>query len=415
MRRWKAPEGFVVPKTKSDAEQRILLTCRFISPVFGGGVEPRQYDEVTPVRVPAIRGQLRTWWRATHADLDLNALRKLEAQVFGGVHGKVLPSAVSLHVVQQPRPPKRLDVFKQGDAFKLTDDKLRNLAYGAFPLRGTASTPHAPLWVFDGPFQLEISFPTKWKDEVERALWAWLHFGGLGGRTRRGFGAIELVDGNWKLPSIKEGWPKAPHQKRKWPTLRKPGDVHTSPGDFSTGQQAQERLLGVLLQMRQGPGMGRNRGNQRNRPGRSLWPEPDTLRRIHGVGSHRHTEPMHDPRIEKFPRAAFGAPVIFHFKTERGEREPRDSTLVPVVGEKVMNRLASSLILRPHANGQGRFEAMAVHLDHQSPSGWRIKERNASCSATLTEDEAARIVPLQVNNQAFADPIDAFFARLKAR
>ena len=36
-----------------------------ITPIFGGGVEPRVNDPSFPIRTTAIRGQLQFWWRAT--------------------------------------------------------------------------------------------------------------------------------------------------------------------------------------------------------------------------------------------------------------------------------------------------------------------------------------------------------------
>ena len=41
-----------------------------------------------------------------------------------------------------------------------------------------------------------ITYPTQWSAEIEAALWAWETFGGLGARTRRGFGALHLLEIN---------------------------------------------------------------------------------------------------------------------------------------------------------------------------------------------------------------------------
>lgn len=431
MRTWSKPPGFGVPGKTSEL-QELTLRCRFISPVFGGGVDPKRVDPVTPVRVSAIRGQLRFWWRATHANLSLEKLRDSEVKLFGGVHGdKPTPSAISIDVSKQPQRMKRLEVFLRGNAFKLADDRLGALAYGAFPLRGLdPAKTHAPLFVYDDPFELVIrTRPAEGIDvraELDRALWAWLHFGGLGGRTRRGFGALQLDHAShWTLASIADGWPREPREDAvAWAVLPTSATgVRTAKTTTKTGTEAQEKLLELLWRMRQGD-VGRK--PNRPRPGRSYWPEPDAIRQIQEIRSGRHGQPIHQPRIDKFPRAAFGMPIIFHFKTEGSEREPTDTTLVPAVVKedengqrklKPLGRLASSLILRPHAAG-GVYEPMALRLDHPAPAAWRLlgKKRDKDGTpqvVTLDPSEANRIAPLHVGTKAYTNPIDAYLAWLE--
>ncbi len=429
MRTWTKPAGFAPPPQTPGDE--FTLTCRFISPVFGGGVDPKRQDPVTPVRASAIRGQLRYWWRATHADLSLLALHETESKLFGGVHEKAQASAISLHVAKQPARMKRLEVFLRGSPFKLVNERLSALAYGAFPLRGEQGTNHDPLFVYDDPFEIVIRMETRIVDgvdvrlEIERALWAWLHFGGLGGRTRRGFGAVELIDSKgFTLKSIRDGWPNEPRkEKAEWPVLQATmKSVAKAQSPTKTGHEAQEKLLDLLRRMRQGD-LGRTHNNNNPRPGRSYWPEPDAIRKICHTSSERHGKPIHDPRIDKFPRAAFGAPIIFHFKSEPGEREPVDTMLVPAqwrddekgTGQKrvPLDRFASSLILRPHA-ANGGYESMAVRLDHPEPRAWMLLEKKTEKAypvIKLDEAEANRIKPLVVDKH-YTDPIAAYFAHL---
>ncbi|MCS6900513.1 MAG: type III-B CRISPR module RAMP protein Cmr1 [Myxococcales bacterium] len=394
----------------------VTLTCRFISPVFGGGVNPKQFDPVTPVRVPAIRGHLRFWWRATHGDLSLEELRLRETGLFGGVHGREpVASRLIVQVKRQPKAPQKREVFQQGNPFRLVAGALDALAYGAFPLRGTdAQNRHDFLWEYQDTFEIELRYPENQSVEIERALWAWLHFGGLGGRTRRGFGALKLEGAQgWTLPSIQDGWPREPRRgNASWAVLGAISDsLKVARSTYKDGKSAQEALLGLLRRMRQGE-LGRTPNSQ---PGRSRWPEPDVLRQLFRITGGRHGRPIHDPRINKFPRGRFGAPIIFHFKTERGEREPPDSTLVPVLRGDPLNRLASPLILRPHPRGN-TYEAMALVLEHPAPDGWAIlngrNDSRGGQSIQLTREEARRIEPLNLDQQTFTDPIQAYLARL---
>lgn len=276
MRTWTAPAGLHAPAAAAN-EERVVLTCRFISPVFGGGVDPKRPDPQTPVRSSAIRGQLRYWWRATHGDLTLDALRARETRLFGGVHDGPKASKIGVVVTRQPTAPQRLDVFKQGSDSQLIDPSMRNLAYGALPLRSN-DNQHQPLWIYDGDFEVELRCASVQDlQELTLSLWAWLHFGGLGARTRRGFGAIELIKAeNWSLSSIEQGWP--PQSEATWPTLGNLRSDLVRVGSFRRGREAQEHLLKCLQDMRQTPGIGRNPGHRH--PGRWRWPEPDAIRAL---------------------------------------------------------------------------------------------------------------------------------------
>lgn len=166
--------------------------------------------------------------------------------------------------------------------------------------------------------------------------------------------------------------------------------------------------------MRQGD-LGRK--PNKPRPGRSYWPEPSAIRQIYRMTTGRHGDPIPDPRVDKFPRAGFGAPIIFHFKTEPGEREPPDTTLVPVSQGKALSRLASPLVLRPHAAG-GRYETLALWLDHPEPAGWALLERKTikqgGLSVELTDREAQAIKPLNIDGATHQDAVAAYLAHLKS-
>ncbi|MCS6781210.1 MAG: type III-B CRISPR module RAMP protein Cmr1, partial [Geminicoccaceae bacterium] len=61
------------------------VPLELVTPVLGGAAVPRTIDDVDPVRVPSIRGQLRFWWRALHAHGfdDSKALWQEESELFG--------------------------------------------------------------------------------------------------------------------------------------------------------------------------------------------------------------------------------------------------------------------------------------------------------------------------------------------
>src|SRR5690606_7529327 len=155
----------------------IELEIRALTPIFKGGSTTTQIDEGRPFRAPSIRGALRYWWRATSTLADVEQLRAGEKALFGGVHGGPVASAVSLAILSQqstpgPRPGNKPYAF--GVTGKEPEDEARNRQVH---MNAT------------GTLRVE------WRDdsageEVKRALKAWLLFGGVGGRSRRGAGSV---------------------------------------------------------------------------------------------------------------------------------------------------------------------------------------------------------------------------------
>jgi CRISPR-associated protein Cmr1 len=376
-------------------------TYRFITPVFGSGVEVRKPDPVTPVRVPSIRGQLRFWWRACNPRgcTTISALYEAEAEVFGSTKNA---SPLSVHVAAGPKPGSASHVLEGKFG---TVKGMEDIAYGAFPLRDSQGQKHGTLTTFGDPWILRFTCPKPIAFDVETAFWAWAHFGGLGGRTRRGFGAIEQVGG--VLMSVVQGWKEYVRGiDVPWPHLPKEcGTFVRRKAGFSSGLEAQKLLLGTMKKLRQSP-TGRKPkpeyGDAKN-PGRSYWPEADSIRELTGQRDRQHANPV--TNVRAFPRARFGMPIIFHFKSTT---DPKDTTLKP----PEYGRFSSPLVLRPHAIGQGRYEAMAVVLRGPFPEAILDgAPRTPTVPTTLTQNEAAtlgvggRPSPLTKNGKIFTDPL----------
>lgn len=362
-----------------------------MTPLFGGGVEPAEADPVTVVRASSIRGQLRFWWRASRGGQfggNLQKMKEKEDKIWGTAarNGHGHPSQVQV----------RVDVIKAGQSFQarsqhnepvaITDSKSP-YAYAAFPL---SDKPQAR--VREGiEFQLGISFPLAQQDEVEAALWAWETFGGIGARTRRGFGALRYLDGET---------PPANEFKQ---ALRKQLDRYVVAGDWPEGVthlvrdldfrisgtgsplQIWSNLIQKLMSFRQ-----RRRGS---RFGSSFWPEPNAIRSL--TRRNLGKLPVGVRPVMKFPRAAFGLPIIFHFQKQAVE--PANTTLKQPGRE----RWASPLILKPVACANGQVVGLAALLEpHTVPQDLVLEMDHQSLSkvdATVTPGEAAVIEPLQGN------------------
>lgn len=389
----------------------------FLTPVFGGGVRVegarKHADPVTAVRAPSIRGQLRFWWRAVNPRgcATPEALRRAEAEVFGAASEQVA-GVLDVAVTEQPASRRDLQVLLQGDKFK-AEAGMESLAYGAFPLRDPDFARHGVLHEYRGAWSVVFRYREEIRDDVDAALWAWAHFGGLGGRTRRGFGAIRQVEGA-ALLTIEAGWarwierPGRPNSS-PWPVLpaNRARALAVMTTAFRSGVDAQKELLKSLRYLRQGKA-GRNPTSSRepNRPGRSYWPEPDAIRAVTGTSAPEHRERV--TRVDAFPRAAFGMPIVFHFK-DRGD--PRDMQLKPEVGGRALGRLASPLVLRPHARDATSVEALALVLVHPPPESVALDGaggRGKALRWKLTPEEAHALRPMQENGEAFADPLLRF-------
>lgn len=392
----------------------------FLTPMFGGGTRVREFDPITPVRVPSIRGQLRFWWRAANPRglSTLEELSKAEAEVFGNTSRR---SRLIVRVIRQPSAPEAIDVFEDF----LKDDRWRtkellgaDASYGAFPLRGERDRagvvvkPHGQLHAFGG-FTLQFCYPRDVQRDVDAAIWAWSTFGGLGGRTRRGFGAVHLTVASPAL-GIEEGFREyvqcAADSWSLWPRLKR-FDIGSTL--YSSGPAAHQSLLRVLRELRQGPDSGRRARHDRPTPGRSYWPEPDAIRRITGDRATDHHIPV--TKVDAFPRAAFGLPIVFHFK-DRGD--PPDRHLLPLSGD----RWASPLVFRPVRADSGSYRGIAAELVPR-PHAARLKDpkQNRASSpevAVRLSEASAREMPVPQRTEPdafllrFIDPIEAFFRRI---
>jgi hypothetical protein len=99
-------------------------------------------------------------------------------------------------------------------------------------------------------------------------------------------------------------------------------------------------------------------------PGRSRWPEADSIRNI----THRHltNHPLEHPATRFFPRADLGLPIVFHFQ-HQSRGDPNDTTL-QVDGVKDATRMASPIILKALATSATTALPLALCLN--SPHLW---------------------------------------------
>lgn len=439
-------------------------TYKIITPLFGGGEEPQKADSITTVRATEARGHLRFWWRATRGGLPefegkLEKMREREEQIWGSSAEKNKPGPsrviVNVQIAAGGKPISTVDVYSK-KAGKKIPVELGSLSspwgYAAFPLREEkvrhangrieVKKPLGSVLPPDVEFILEVKYPSTLATDVKAALWAWETFGGIGARTRRGFGAIQLESEESESRGIEEGITKSlkkhvatgdfpdgvphltPDMEVAVKTFGKPSDK-----DRTAVIEAWEFLIKKLKDFRQ----KRYEGSG-NTPGRSKWPEPDSIRQIlnadkkYTFGTHKPQPPV----LERFPRAKFGLPIRFEFPVPKPPKpDPKDPKTTTLQGvpmrkndNKPIDRLASPLIIRPLKckNGEAagialvlKWKAIETDEDYTPPGGLMLSGDaygEFHVKSDLVSTETSR-KPLNEFLKGQTDVLQAFLDTLK--
>ncbi|VXB12031.1 CRISPR-associated protein Cmr1 [Bacillus altitudinis] len=345
--------------TKIHEDQRLFkepLTIHLVTPMFGGGPQSNSIDQDRPIRESAIRGHLRFWWRATRgaACKNANELSKREAEIFGHTE-----QASQIQVV----------THYEKDEVKRNSKVFFKKKNHPFPRYVLSNMKDKTPYLMKAQFSLNIRLSKKTTDfelikkEVEAALWAWINFGGLGSRTRRGCGSLyckQFSPHNKRTKSQLEKWfeqklleydIQLPASSREWPTLSREFKVQAFPSSMISSWQSVIQTYETF----------RRRSNPDKKRGRSCWPEADTIRLLTGKAKSGHhiPYPKEKPfKYQAFPRAQFGLPIQFRFAPKDSGKDPDPVTLLP----KGKDRLASPLILKPLAINQEESVGMVMVL-----------------------------------------------------
>lgn len=399
---------------------------RLITPLFGGGVNPGEADPLTVIRGTTIRGHLRFWWRACRAGSfpSIEAMRQQEGEIWGSSEH---PSPVSVAV--------SVDPGSRGDpepAFRVAPDKKgrprsspssRVPAYAAFPLQPDRTQQRQMGWqsqdvLFDVVFTLTIRYPQSLASEVEAALWAWETFGGIGARTRRGFGAVHRLDSGGEAMLL----PANPQEAKAYLRGLLQRFVQSGEGNSEVPQLSPNMLLGFTT-VRSSPletwqhlirrYRDFRQARHGSRYGLSQWPEANEIRRRLNLPPRLPEDMTEGDLVQKFPRAAFGLPIVFHLPHDRGT--PDNITLTGASDPRTRlnyDRLASPLILRPLALPQGKGIGLAAILEapRTPPQGLVLEgvPHGDKVISDLNQDEARRVPPLA----GYVDVLQAFLSFL---
>lgn len=363
------------------------LELRTITPMFGGSATTREVCSQNPIRPSSVRGHLRFWWRATAGAKFSSAQELFEAEEklwgSGEKHG-----LVSLRVETVSSATKKpCATFPFGKTFPDFD---KYPSYALFPFQGKAEkdrvtgdvriTEKPAETLTDIQFKLHLTYPKEVEVVIQAAVSAWITFGGIGARTRRGCGSLEVIP-ELSLQGI----------QRKFENL-----LTLIPNQYFIGEvqrdsiRAWKEAVELYRDFRQGVPFARNKGSDPKNPrkaGRSRYPEPDTIRRLSPRERWTHS-PEH--AVQGFPRANLGLPIIFHFIGEGSDHTLQGS-------KEGQTRFASPMITKAIKTSSGYVPAIIIL---NSPNVWENgeliinREKVARSKIELNEDERKKVTPM---------------------
>jgi CRISPR-associated protein Cmr1 len=180
----------------------LTLEYRLNTPLFLGGAEPNEPE----IRAPSLRGALHKWYRA--ADPEFHGH---EFGLFGNA-GRDGSSQGRVTVRLDPlRGARETPEFRKASFSRFTQRVGRydrnGVTYLGFPFdmganlrRYIVPTPSTRLiarLVIHRPMKLDDAKATRDRRGLLAAAWLLGRLGGLGARTRRGFGSLDLV--GWQI------------------------------------------------------------------------------------------------------------------------------------------------------------------------------------------------------------------------
>jgi CRISPR-associated protein Cmr6 len=170
-------------------------TLELVTPAFLAGAN--QQAEDCDLRPATLRGLLRWWWRTMHAGyVDVKTLRALEAAIWGDTKsGGAVRIVLETDESHGKKPGKVLYSHPQNRG-----SGTRYVAYG---MDETSKGQRRQRYRLEPPASWKLRLvarPTTWNnqkipsghilEQAKAALWLLCHFGGVGSKSRKGFGSL---------------------------------------------------------------------------------------------------------------------------------------------------------------------------------------------------------------------------------
>ena len=170
--------------------EEVVFEIEAVTPMFLGGADME--NGVPEFRAASIKGLLRYWYRAIYP----KAMSADEDRIFGSTDGRS-PFRLKTDLIE----PK---YGEKGDLWEGTS--IAYLGYGLLKIREKKTWTQRKYFHTGSKFRLSFRFPPSSpkndKIFILRAFWALSMLGGLGSRSRRGFGSYKITSCNYSMPEV---------------------------------------------------------------------------------------------------------------------------------------------------------------------------------------------------------------------
>lgn len=340
----------------------VTLELETITPVYGGGTTAGEPDLLLPFRPRAVKNSLRHWWWLLNRhkpDYKNNSERlyKDMTAIWGGASDKDRDS-------QRAKVRVKVKAEPLTNANKIQSTEYPNLGYVLWmTLQGELEKTGAPLIKPGYTFSLQLEIDKSIEDQLPHlttVVNAWLHLGGLGARTTRGLGKVQL--NSWtpvtgidikKFFNKDDAWFKEINLSF---ITRK--NAHTS------GLKALEFSVDAFKTFRQARQHGEIPSRKVIRSNRSYWPKADVIRALTKKYPDYHA-PHQGIKVNQLPtpELLFGAPIVYKFKDKR---DPEPGLLTFASNRKPLERFTSPLLLTIVRTGEDEFLPAAFSFPYWS-------------------------------------------------
>lgn len=163
--------------------KQINCTYRIVTPMFLGNAETECSNYITP---QSFKGALRFWWRALNwsKHLDLSLLHKEECRLFGGDSDHGGQGLFLLSITRE-------ELNTQGKA-----SQLKALSYLTIGINGSMKSSDRNFIKPNTTFYVQLTAKPNATEKdiasITDALKAIGIFGGMGAKSRKGFGSLSL-------------------------------------------------------------------------------------------------------------------------------------------------------------------------------------------------------------------------------
>lgn len=166
----------------------IEFNCRIITPMFIGNATKKEVE----LRPPAVKAAIRFWWRAMHGNLSLPELKNRESKIFGCGGNKAVKSKIRI-ITQDLTLVEAVDLPSKGFSRKINKTTPQEEISGVNTLKYLAfGTTGRKYYTPESTFTITIYTPDEFRQEIIYALKMCSAFGGLGAKSRNGYGRFTI-------------------------------------------------------------------------------------------------------------------------------------------------------------------------------------------------------------------------------